>query len=238
MSEKKQAEARTPYVLEVEPLVFESDAECMTLTSTELCNLTNEYFKAAFADYAGCKFETVGGAPSITLCFSHIKHDEDSDLVYACDMTAGKVTGNNVIDRTRAYDRLVKEGDRYHLTENGKDVIKELLMPKLANDKNLNWGKITADFIDRSQATYFNPNNAQVLTKVMSIDPNAMCAKLFGAKGFGYSVQIRGDLYAHRPGVTGSQNYVLNILRVDNKTIQKTYEKLGIGVIGSDFVRA
>ena len=240
MSEqKKTEEQRTKYSVEVEPMAFEADAESMTLTSNELCALTNELFKAAFADYAGCKLEASQGQPVMSLYFSHIKHDENDENYYACDMAEGKKVGNSVIDRTRNYDRLVKEGDRYHLTDDGKDVIQPLLLPRFANRKNLNWGDIVTDFIDRSNVSYFNPmNGGQIMTKVMNVDPNAICAKLFGDKGFSYSVQIRGDLYAFRGGFGGASNYVLNILKVDNDVITKTYEKLGVGVIANDYVRA
>ena len=236
---KKTEEQRTKYSVNVEPMAFEADAESMTLTSEELCALTNEFFKAAFADYAGCKFEASQGQPVMSLYFDHVKHAEDDAKYYACDMVGSKTSGSTVIDRTRNYDRLVKEGDRYHLTDDGKDVIQPLLLPRFANRRNLNWGDIVADFVDRSNVSYFNPmNGGNAMTKVMYIDPNAICAKLFGDKGFSYSVQIRGDLYAFRNGFGGAANYVLNILKVDNDVITKTYKKLGVGVIGVDYVRA
>ena len=239
MSEEKKKEERSKYIVEVEPIEFTADAQTMILTSNDLCALANEYFKAAFADYVGCKFELSQNTPTMSLHFSHIKHDEDSDNYYACDIATASKSGNSVIDRTRSYDNLVKNGDRYHLTDDGKDVIQPLLLYRYASRKNLNWGEVVADYIDRSQASYMNPNAVQTLTKVSYIDPNIICAKLFGDKGFSYSVQIRGDLYAVRNNMfSGSQNYVLNILRVDNTNIADTYKKLGIGVMNSDFVRA
>lgn len=235
MSEKKEEKQREKYTVEVEPMEFTADAQCMTLTSSDLCKLVNTLFKAAFADFDGSKFEMNGNIPTITLAFRHIKHDDEAGY-YACEMASGKKSGSTVIDRSRTYDRLIKEGDRYYLTDDGKDVLKELLIPRFASRPNLNWGEVVADFVD-SSGSYFNYNK-ETKTKVMYVDPNALCAKIFGDKGYSYSVQVRGDLFANRPQGWMGNNYVLNILRVDNAEIQNTYAKLGIGVMSSDFIKA
>lgn len=242
MSEQKEKvvpeENRTPYVLEVEPSPFEADAEVKILTSNELCRLANQYFRAAFADYEGCFFEMSQGAPTITLAFNHAKHTEDG--VYAVDMPANNKVGNSVLERTRAYDRLVKEGDRYHITEDGKDIIKPLLAPRYFNNGNPNWGTIVTDYIDRP-TSYYVPQGGVQLTRIIGIDPKAICAILFGKKEGGswldYAVEVKADLSARNGFGVTAPNYVLNITKAYNDNITKTYEKLGFGMAGSSIVR-
>ena len=240
MSENKKVpeNSRTPYVLEVEPMKFEADAEVKIITSNELCRLTNEYFKAAFADYEGCFFEMTQGAPSITLVFNHGKHDEDK--VYAVDMVATNKVGNSVLDRSRAHDRLVKEGDRYHITEDGIDIIKELLAPRYFNNGKPNWGVVVTDFVDRP-ASYYGAQSGVLFTRIIGIDPRLICRILFGKKEgdsyLDYAVDVKADLSARNGFGISSPNYVLNITKAYNEHIKKTYEKLGLGTAGSNIIR-
>lgn len=241
MSEVKQnvpEDSRAPYVLDVEPMDFNADAEVKIITSNELCRLVNQYFKAGFADYEGCIFEMSQGAPSITLVFNHGKHDEDK--TYAVDMMADKKVGNSVLEKSRMYDRLVKEGDRYHITEDGMDIIKPLLLPRYFNNGKVNWGVVVTDYVDR-QATYYGPQNGVQLTRIIGIDPKAICRILYGKKQgdsyLDYAVEVKADLSTHNGFGISSPNYVLNITKAYNEHIKKTYEKLGFGTVGSSIIR-
>ena len=138
--ELKDAETkREPYKIEIESLDFKEDFSGKFLTSNELCKLTNEIFRAAFADYVGSQFELVNGMPMISLYFDHAKTKNGT---YACERVGAKQSGNNVIDRTRSRDQQLREGDRYHLTEDGIDVIKVLLSPRFYNQGKPNWKNI------------------------------------------------------------------------------------------------
>lgn len=242
MSEVKEQKvpenSRTPYVLEVEPMSFNADAEVKIITSNELCRLANEYFKAAFADYEGCFFEMSQGAPTITLVFNHAKHDDDK--VYAVDMITNNNVGNSVLEKSRMYDRLVKEGDRYHITEDGKDIIKELLAPRYFNNGKPNWGSVVTDYVDRP-ASYYGPQASVQFTRIIGIDPRLICRILFGKKEgdswLDYAVDVKADLSARNGFGISSPNYVLNITKAYNEHIKKTYEKLGLGAAGSNIIR-
>lgn len=236
MSETKQNTVeRQPYVLEVEPMDFVADAEVKITTSNELCKLTNEYFRAAFADYEGCKFEMSSGYPTLTLVFNHCEHKEGN--VYACEMSSGKTVGNSVIDRSRAYDRLAKEGDRYLITEDGKDIIKPLLAPRYANNGNPQWGNIVAETSERQM---YGPGVQ--FTRVIGIDPKAICALIYGKKEDGswldYAVEVKADLSARNGFGISASNYVLYITKAYDEHIKKTYEALGFGsAVNSDIIR-
>ena len=240
MSELKEQKvpenSRTPYVLEVEPMSFEADAEVKIITSNELCRLANEYFKVAFADYEGCFFEMSQGAPSITLVFNHAKHEDNK--VYAVDMVAGGKVGNSVLERTRAYDRLVKEGDRYHITDDGIDIIKDLLAPRYFNNGKPNWGAVVTDYVDR-QAAYYQ--GGVQYTRIIGIDPRSICRILIGKKEgdswLDYAGDVKAELSARNGFGISSPNYVLNITKAYNEHIKKTYEELGLGTAGSNIIR-
>lgn len=241
MSERKTeaTEERKPYTLTVEPIEFAADAEVKILTSNELCKLVNEYFRAAFADFEGSLFEMSQGAPSISLFFNHPKHVEGA--VYACDTVDGKKVGNSVLDRINSYDRKVKEGDKYHVTDDGKDIIKPLLSPKYFNNGRVNWGNITFEFADRTTVNYYQPQAAQHMTKIIGIDPRAICAIIFGSKDadgtLDYDIDVKADLSARNGFVNAHPNYVLNVMKAHNNVISKSYEKLGFGAAGSSIIR-
>ena len=237
--ENNRTEERKPYSLEVEPMVFESDAEIKFLTSNELCKLMNDYFKAAFADYEGSIFEMGQQGLSISLFFNHPKHVEGA--VYACDTADAKKVGNSVLDRINAYDRQVKEGDRYHLTEDGKDIIKPLLASRHFNNGKVNWGNITCEFADKNPSNYYQPQAAQHMTKVTGIDPRAICAILFGSKdetgSVDYAVEVKSNLSMNNGFAASHPNYVLSIMKAHTDVLVKTSEKFGLGVAGSAIVR-
>lgn len=241
MSETKKStvDERTPYVLEVDPIGFEADAEVKILTSNEFCKLVNEYFKGAFADYEGCYFNMIQGNPSVTLVFNHCKHEEGRN--YAVEMAGEKKVSNSVIERSRSYDRLLREGDRYHITDDGKDIITKLLTPHYFNNGKPNWGNIVVEYTERPM--YGGMQGGIQMTKVNGIDPSAMCAIIYGKKDeegsyLDYGVEVKDNLSARNGnyGFATAANYVLSITRAYNEHIKNTYEKLGYG-IGSGIIR-
>lgn len=238
MSEQKKQENREKFVLEIEPVKFEADAQVKILTSNDLCGYVSELFHTVFADFEGCKFEMSQGIPSIILVFNHCKHEEGKN--YAVEMAGGKKIGNSIIDKTRAYDRLVQEGDRYHITEDGADIIKELLMPRhFTNNGKVNWGNIVADYVDAPN--YYAPQAGVQYTKISGIDPKAICRLIYGKKEgdsyIDYAVEVKSDLSVRNGFGTTNSNYALYITRAYNEQVKKTYEKLGFGTFGSSIIR-
>lgn len=236
---KQAEEQREKYTVEVEDHEdFEADAQIKVLTSNELCKLANEYFHAAFADYEGCQVEMSNGQMSFYLVFNHGKHDDET-VHYAVDMASKENVGNDVIRRARQFDRLAKEGDRYHITQDGIDIIKDFIFPRYVDRKTgkANWGNLVSDFSERSNS-YYGPTVQ--LTKVANIDPKAICAKVFGYKGedgviYDYSVDVKGVVNALYAGAT--KNYVLWVTKASAEHMAKTFEKLGVGTVASSFIR-
>lgn len=234
-----ETETRTPYSIEMNPLPFEEDFSGKIITSVQLCKLTNQLYRAGFADYAGCTFEVVNGVPVMSMYFNHTRPTEDG--VYACERGDGKAAGNTILDRSRNRDRQMREGDRYKITEDGKDVIAKLLHPRFYNNGKPQWGNLVSDITDRSAANFYNPNAAVQLTKITGIDPRRICAKLWGSEDDSdYGVEVKSNLAFNNPAMPAGQqspNYVLSITKAFSENIKKTYESLGIGAMGSNIIR-
>lgn len=233
---------RTPYEVNIEPIGFEPDCAMKFLTSLDLCKLANEYFRAAFVDFEGSNFDMSSGFPSISLYFNH-NHDHDGEGTRACDRVAAQQSGSTILDRTRGRDLQLKEGDRYHITDDGMDIIIKLLNPRAYNNGKPNWKSIVTDVTDRTPTNIFQPQQARQLTKVVGIDPRNILSLIYGNKdeeGFiDYGIEVKSDLTIRAGLIPGNQtpNYALAITRAYNSNIQKTYEKFGINVAGSTIVR-
>lgn len=229
---KQNEETRKTYKVEMDPIPFEADCDTKYSSSTEFCKLANEYFREVFADYIGSTFDFDNGVPTISLYFSHADFS-NSALPTAVQRVDKKDTGSNLLNKTRFRDLQYKEGDRFVITDDGIDIIKPLLMPKLYNGGNVNWKNIVVDHADRNMTNMYNPA-AQQTTKIKGIDPKNICRLLYGNKAedgsfIDYGVMVQGAInmgYAV-PG-NNPANYVLMILRGYNDHIQKTCEKFGI----------
>lgn len=244
MSDTKKAtetkETRNPYVVDIEPIPFNGDYDGKIMTSNNFCKMVNQVYKAAFADFEGCMFEVINGVPFISFIFNHTRPTEDG--IYACERSGAKSEGNTIIDRARNRDRQLREGDRYYLTEDGKDVILELLAPMYYKNGKPDWSKLVSDFSDRTVGNmYGHPANAPQLTKVSGIDPKLLCAKFWGRKGGAdYGVEVKYNLAYNTPMMPGGQqnpNYVLAITKANGENLRKTCNALGIGTIGSNIIR-
>ena len=242
---------RTKYRINAEgtPMMdFSPVSETMYVRSNDLCALVSEVFHAAFADFYGCVLETVGGQePVISLFFDHADHKDDpKGRPCACEMAAGQgVEGNNVLARSRQRDSLMRDGDRYFLTEDGKDVISELLIRRLVpNNGNINWKNIVGEYYDQTTQNMYFGRQAPQYTKVSGIDIKKICALIFGTKddkdSYDYAFQILGALNFNNaytmPGNPQVANYTISITRAHAKEINEIYSKLGIAS-GSNIIQ-
>ena len=246
------SEKRTPYKLIVDSEGFNPDYEGKYLSSTEFCKLTNDIFRAAFRNYHGSKFEVNGKSPSFSLFFTHYDvesgtPDRDGEIIHvATEKYTGDKVGSTVLDKTRTRDNLMAHGDRYKITQDGKDIITPLLFTHLYNNGKPNWNQLITEIADTSGSNMYGygPTNRNQLTKISGIDPTRVAALIWGRKDedgiIDYGISVMRDLSVNSlygmPG-TGS-NYALNITRAHTDTVSKTYEKLGLGVINSNIVRA
>lgn len=241
MSEmNKNAEERKPYAPELEePLKFEHDVQASILTSTQLGDKINEYFRLVFpGDYEGCKFEIVKNVISPSLIFRHPKHVEGE--VYGVEMSSAKKTNNSTLNRIRTRDFQAQYGDRYSLTQDGEDVIKPLLQRQhIQNNGKVNWSAVISEYSEPTYGNFYSMKNEQY-TKVSGLDINLLCSVLFGRKDADgnkviYLVDMKGTLNQNigYNVVGANQVYILWINRINYDKLCETYNALGIGSVSS-----
>lgn len=237
---------RQKFVIEIAPedhFPFEAIAETKFITSNQLCKLVSELFHNVFADFEGCLFNVSNNEPTISLIFNHGEYAEGATR--ACERLSAKTVGSTVIDRGRSRDSLIKDGDRYYLTEDGQDVVKDLLIRRLYNNGNPNLRNVVSEFTDRGPInSYFQQIQPQY-TMVSYISIDRLCGLLFGDKDeegnpVEYSVNIATAInppYAVNPGISVNTNYVLNISQISSKELSKLCDTLGLTSSGINIIR-
>lgn len=242
MSEQTKKEVREKFEINFEEHPsFNGIASTAYITSNELLKLTSELFKAVFADYEGAILElnNGGGEPTVSLLFNHGKYEENA--IVACELANGKASGSAVIDRTRNRDRQMMEGDRYYITQDGKDVIETILTSRLYNNGNPNWKLLVGEYQERNMYTMYNYQAAPQYTKIGGISLARLCGLIYGTKEaddrFEYDVRITSPVTPYQMNGTTTTNYLLTITKVSTKEISKVYERLGFGPMNGNIIR-
>ena len=214
------------------------------MTSDEFCSMISELFHGTFADFEGTIFEANnGGEPTISLVFNHGSY---GDKRVGCTLHGGKATGSSTMDRLRSRDRAIREGDRYYLTEDGKDVVKKFLTNRMYNNGKINWKTIVSDYNDNTCSNMYSMVSNNHLTKVSFIDLNKIYKFIMGNKNekgerVEYGIQIVAPItppaFQMMPGAVVNRNYMLSITTVSEENVKKVYEKLGYGSMGSGIIK-
>jgi hypothetical protein len=221
---------RVPFEINIdEHAPFDAIASTKFMPSHELAQYVSELFHGVFADFEGCMFEIPanGAAPCFSLVFNH--GDYDKGATVGCERAYNRnVNRNDVVSRIRNRDNRVNNGDRYYLTEDGKDVVKTLLTRNAFNNGNPNWKIVVGEYYEGNQGIY--GVRTPQYTKVNFIDLDRVCGLLFGTELDGdtveYHVQVMSPIMQFQGQPSG--NYMLSITRVSSKEIRKTYEKVGL----------
>lgn len=244
MGNQKDETKREKFTIEVaEPLEFQTIAKTAYYSSNDFCKMVSELFSSVFADYEGCLFDaTSNGMASISLIFNHGNYDEDATC--ATEKMGGKTSGSSLIDRSRIRDRQMTEGDRYYLTEDGKDAIMPLLNPVAFNNGNPNWRHLVSEIQDNSNGSYYNFGRGTQYTKVSNISLSKLCGLIFGTKDkngddLEYDVKLAAPMmnqYQVGNGITG--NYMLTVTSISSEVVESLYRKMGWVSAGANIVRA
>lgn len=230
---------------------FASIANTAFIHSNQFANIVAATFRQTFADFEGCLFETTkDGRPYISFFFNHAKN-ENSDLPCACEMANGGATkGNDVISRMRQRDSLMKEGDRYTLTQDGIDIFSPLIPDFYRNRNNkINWNNYVSESNDPTivpnqwdRSTWGRPHTQ--FTMVTLVDVNQLAKLIYGSRDketneiYDYEVIIRACLDAPMnpyQQYTRNHNYMLEIKQIPVHALQEVYKSIGI-VQGSGLI--
>ena len=177
VKQNQNEEKREKFRIELEqPEEFDPIFEGKYITSSEFCRLTNELMRSVFADYEGSKFFMAGGFPNLILTFNHRQYPDDA--VVALTRGDMKVNRNNVVEGIRGRDRLMKDGDRFYLSQDGEDALSELLTDQAFNRGKPKWKDIVQPTVDRNIGNYYNQYGGPQLTQVSCIDIRKICGKI------------------------------------------------------------
>lgn len=238
MANQNNESKREPFKVEIdEHYTFDSIASSKFITSNDLCKMVTDLLKNVFADFEGCSFETAQGMePTIALYFNHADHS-GSELPVACERLGSKNVGNTIIDKGRARDSFIKNGDRFYLTEDGQDFVKQLITRRMYNNGNLDYRRIVCEIQDRgAMNTSFIPQVNQ-LTKVSFLSIDRLCSLLFGTD------EENGDRVEYTVSVATpfnsgyGVNYILNITRISAKELSTFCNKIGVNMQSINIIR-
>lgn len=209
--------------------------ETSFVTSTNFCKIISDLFRAVFPDCVGCSLDMVPSTniQAISLYFDHLDHGDQ--LTAVSKDADDQKTKNAVLRSTRSYYTRLREGDKYHLTDDGKSAISDFLMdPEVAraiysNNYDIKWDKIISDVADPNAGM-----SGRQLTKVSFVDPEKLATAIYGDKNSNgdnviYRIRNLGSLPVYVGGYS-SAGYSLAIDRVTESNVQKMSAAYGIGV--------
>lgn len=226
-------ENREPYTIEVEPQNFELRALGLTdnMKASELCDIVNGIFRPAFEDYEGSKFivDPQYGNCYIELWFNHrIQEDENTITGFSQNADSGKFK-NRTLQRVMTQDRLYREGNSFHITQEGKDAISKFILPRFKN-KN---GKVNWEVLCRDSAqptNNFGTNYREVLSCISGISPVEILKAQYGVQNSkGSNVQYEVRVLNSIPTVIGATpDFLLSIIQVDETQLDRALRNAGM----------
>lgn len=193
------------------------------LTSSSLCKTFSDVFREVYSDWEGCKLEFDRGIPVITSFFNQ-RQEDINGLVPATSIFNGKkVSGNNVIDRRRNMDEQQRNGDRFFLTQEGKDGLSKFIVNHRISRKSgePDWGSIVLQAspgqpVQGSPMGFFNRVQ---YTMVRYMDPNKILSEIYGSTNEkGEPVEYAITVVNNRSSIPGYANRGIDagwLLRVD-----------------------
>ena len=244
MSEEVRETERTKYSIDIEPDDFNPIGEYKLVSSSELGLLAYEVFKSAFADFEGVIFEPGNGniEPTYSLLFNHGKYGEDEVVGVRRSIDISKVDPDSVLARTRFRDSLGRDGDKYLITDDGKDVVEPLLTNPMFNRGKPKWNQIVTEYSDRPNGFYGYAPQTPQYTKVSYISISRLASLIFGRKNsetkdiYDYEARVIGTTSQARPGMPAS-DFMLMITRASTNEVNATYKKLGFSIANTNIIR-
>lgn len=236
VTQNQATEEKGAYTINVDvPERFAAIASSMYIDSNEFCLKAHELFKAAFADSYGFTFDLIQGSnvPMMSAYFDHFDHAEGIPTAVTKDISESG-TKNTTLRSTRQYSRRLSEGDRYHITDEGKEAIAPFMMDytaarKIYQTNDIKWDSVLAEVAD----TAYNGMAQNQVTKVSYLDPNKIAAKIFGefdeeGNRLEYGVSIVRSMPTFNGIGSAANNYLLSIARVTENEVYKFCERFGI----------
>lgn len=220
-----------------EPLPFNDVISTLTLTSQNFEKKISEFFKAVFADFEGCKIESmqIPGQPESTKVKLYFKPCtlKSDDSVYAVKIRGEKNAKNNMgkgINLSTIINTVnaINTAKQFELDEMAQEILSEYLFLSDSNAKFVdrynedmkkvvkvrlpkNWNLYTEEITDKVGTTGF-----QTPYLVVRLDLVPLVAKLFGTK----DPEEEKKLAAEGRIPRDRYQYSVNIVKVLNPTMK------------------
>lgn len=175
---------------------FEPVCDATYVRAHDFASLVYHVFKPVFADFYGARFEMNASPaaktmiPSITLFFDHADHSKDGDdKITGVELVKDAKNASGILKTLRERDRLMRDGDRYYLTDDAKSIIEEFVIPsyRLRKTNEINWQAIVGEYVDRQPSQMYGYGFVQQqkspqLTRVSFLSLEACARFIYGTK--------------------------------------------------------
>lgn len=231
-AQNNESKEREVLTIDIEPEPFSGIASTKYITSSKLCKMATDLFKGVFADCEGSTFDVINNVPTLAVIFNHGVYDT-SKVRVGCSREATVDANSNILQRYRSRDQFLANGDKFLLTEDGKDVFRDLLMYQAYNNGKPNWAKVVSEFSENTQRGFYGFGQVPQYTKVGYIDLGKFASMIWGKKDENgdevqYSMNIVRALNSGVPGMPPT-NFLLMVTKVSSKELQATLDTLGLG---------
>lgn len=209
---------------------FDFVEEGLYVTSNDLCAATAAIFREIYEDFYGASFEVIPNTNVYTLSLYFDHYDHTGITAVSKDAGTDDVK-NNTLRSTRRHWRHINEGDRYQITEAGKQLKQFLFSANEARRNLLNGNDAKWDVICTEVAEPSTIGVSKQLTKISYISPVKIVEAIYGKEVDGDQVEYNVDLKRSVPTFSmGGQvnNFILRVSRIKTKNIMKLAEQCGI----------
>lgn len=221
------------------PAEFNATADVMITTTNELGKMINEVM-SVFADYYGCILDCQFvpekmGYNVIPKLYFHVlpeaRYKDGSAVAFRPTSIAVKNAGSiaeSVIKLSKSVNSA--NGTKVEITEDGMSVLEDFVfLPNNRPDtlKRFNW----------ADSYKTEPAERETLIRVYKLDIIKFIGKIYGetdetgAKMY-YQVTPTGSVGSQQ--YRASNNWSINIMRLNSRNQNKAAELLGYGVVGTD----
>lgn len=218
---------------------FDNIMDAKYLSATEFCKMISTVFRTAYADYDGCTTEIdQQGNLTVALYFTHaepkLDPGDDRKIAVTRNLPDDNPVKNETVSLVRRRDNLLKYGDRYYLTDDGKSGLADFVVNRqIRPDGSINWNNLVADVKINS-----NVGMGDVVdTKVSMLDPVKLATLIYGQTDengdyWEYGVRVMRSLpQMVSAGPMYKPDYMLAIERVSEKEVQRICNMVGISTM-------
>lgn len=242
---------KKPFTITVEEhQQFNPICESKYVTSSDLCKALNALFHSVFSDYEGSTFEMINNRPTIALFFNQREEKKDGLFAATTRTVPTSNTGIDTVDRLRQMDNKQRYGDRYYLTEEGKDGLAKFVSTMFINGRtgSVDWKRIVTQVSSNPGQNFYYGAMATQYTKVSGLDVDRLVSEIYGVVGedgvrWAYTTGVKTSLAMVSGNMMGAGNvpnvYMLEIKKISEEELQKLCNALGIaGAAGGlDMIR-